>query len=401
LGSGSTKPDTNAPGCHLKVLIVDDHSASRHIIKHVLKPMPNFKTIRETNTGENAWELIQSDFFDLVICDSTLVDTSGLVLLKRCRRSEEHRFLPFIMTGPGTDWPAMASAIGEWEAYDYLIRPFSIATLESGIRRVLERINSPEELLYRQIRLLKDKGEAGEALNIINREELQKRLGMARWINLKGECLASSGESEAAIGDFHRAIEACGVFISAYKNCADANIELGNIDDAITLLKTAERISPVDDERSFKLGELLLDGGQSDECRKHFEELRKRHRSQDDKLNFDKKLAQFFMQNDLNSDAEEIYKYILDEHSNIDDYNRLGIVYRKQGKYREAEQCYYRALKQYPDNPTICYNLAVLYFARHDRFAAKKYVLKALAHDPSYEQALQLLGRIEKGSPDS
>jgi tetratricopeptide (TPR) repeat protein len=385
----------------LKVLIVDDHSASRHIIKHVLKLMRNFKAIKETNTARNAWELIESESFDLVICDTTLGDTSGLLLLKRCRQSEEHRFLPFVMTGPGTDWPGMASALGEWEAYDYLIKPFSIATLELGINRVLEKINSPEELLYKQIRLLKDKGKAGDALSIINRGELHRLLNIARWLNLRGECLASSGEGEAAIGDFHRAIKACEAFISAYKNCAYVNIELGKIEDAIAMLKTAEKISPVDDERSFTLGELLLEGGQLDECRQHFKELRKHLRSQDDKLQFNKNLAEFFMQNDLNSDAEEIYEYILENNSNIDDYNKLGIVYRKQGKYREAENCYYRALKEYPDNPAICYNLAVLHFVQHDRFTARKYITKALELDPSYELALQLLGRIEKGSPDS
>jgi tetratricopeptide (TPR) repeat protein len=382
----------------LNVLIVDDHSASRNIIKNVLKLMCVFETIKETTTAKNAWELIQSDVFNLVICDVTLGDTSGLALLKRCRQSPEHCLIPFVMTGPETDWHVMASALGEWEAYDYLIKPFSLATLESSLSRVLERMNSPEERIYKQIRLLKDKGKVGDALGIINREELHKLLSVARWLNLRGECLASSGENAAAIVDFHRAIETCEVFISAYKNVADANIEMGNIDDAITLLKTAEKISPVDDERSFKLGELLLEGGHLDECRQHFKELRKRPRPRDDKLQFDNELAEFFMRNDLNSDAEEIYEDILDNSSTVDDYNKLGIVYRKQGKYREAEECYYRARKEYPDNATICYNLAVLFFVKHDRFTAKKYITKALELDPSYENALQLLRRIEKGS---
>ena len=88
---------------------------------------------------------------------------------------------------------------------------------------------------------------------------------------------------------------------------------------------------------------------------------------------------------------------IVEDDSNIDDYNMLGIIFRQQGKYKAAEDCYLRALKQYPNHPTIYYNLAVLSLIRSNRFAARKYVMKALEHDPNNERALHLLRRIEKG----
>jgi PleD family two-component response regulator len=97
---------------------------------------------------------------------------SGLNLIKECRKSDKYSFLPFIMIGSENDGSTMASALGEWEASDYIIKPFSLGTLESRITRTLERIHCVEERLYKHIRLLKERGCVGDALTLINWEEL-------------------------------------------------------------------------------------------------------------------------------------------------------------------------------------------------------------------------------------
>ena len=162
---------------------------------------------------EAAWTYIKSNTYGLVMCDLTLSDMSGLELIKRCRTSEESRFVPFIMMGNEADVHGMTSALGEWEANDYIVKPFSLGTLESRILRVLEKVGCAEERLYKQIRVLKDHGRIGDALGLINREEVQRRLNMARWTNLKGECLAVAGDNQAAVEAFERAIEMCDLMI--------------------------------------------------------------------------------------------------------------------------------------------------------------------------------------------
>ena len=329
------------------------------------------------------------------MCDLTLLDMSGLELIKRCRTSAESRFVPFIMMGNEADVHGMTSALGEWEANDYIVKPFSLGILESRILRVLERVGCAEERLYKQIRVLKDRGRIGDALGLINREEVQLTLNMARWNNLKGECLAVAGDNVAAVEAFERAIQMCDLMISAYKNCADANIQMGKMDDAITLLKTAEQISPTDTERSLKLGDLLLTKGDVDECRNLFAQLRKRNKSYGKNVAIDKQIARLFIKHDLKSDAETIYADIINNDMDIDNYNVLGIIFRQQGKYKEAEDCYRKALKDYPDHPILYYNLAVLCFVQNNRSEAKKYAGKALRLDPEHAHSLQLLKRIE------
>lgn len=383
----------------MQVLVVENHSSLRTIVKRKLHSMNRFGLINEACSGETAWELIRANNFGIIICDSMLGDMSGLDLIKKCRKSDEYRFLPFIMMGSENDGPTMASALGEWDASDYIIKPFSLGTLESRIIRTLERINCVEERLYKQIRILKDKGNVGDALSLINREELLSKLNMARWINLRGECLAMAGEDLGAIESFERAIEMCELMISAYKNCADVNIKIGNVDNAVSLLKAAETISPTDDERSLRLGELLLKEGRIEECRSHFSKVRNRYKSYSNAIDIDKHIASVFINNNMRTDAEAIYRDILERDSGIDNYNMLGIIYRQQKKYKEAEECYRKALIEYPDHPTIYFNLAVLSLVQDNRFAARKCVMKALELDPNHAYALRLLEKIEKGSP--
>jgi len=320
----------------MHVLVVEDHSSLRNIVKRKLHSMGQFERINETGSGEAAWELIQSNNYRIVICDSTLSDMSGLDLIKRCRKSDEYKFLPFIMMGTEGDGPSMASALGEWEASDFIIKPFSLGTLESRVIRTLERIDSAEERLYKQIRLLKDTGNVADALTIINREEVLSRLNVARWVNLRGECLAKAGEDQNAIESFKKAIDMCEMLIVAYKNCADVNVKIGKLDNAVTLLQTAETISPTDDERSLQLGELLLIERKIEECRTHFAKMRNRYTHRSNTLDIDRKIASVFLKNDMRTDAEAIYSDILERDSDIENYNMLGIIYRQQGKYKEA-----------------------------------------------------------------
>jgi tetratricopeptide (TPR) repeat protein len=202
-----------------------------------------------------------------------------------------------------------------------------------------------------------------------------------------------AGDDHDAIASFERAIEICDILISAYKNCPHVNIKIGKMDNALTLLRMAETISPTDDQRSFTLGDILLKQGKLDEFIIHFAKLRSRHT-----LYIERKIASLFLQNDMRTEATAIYNDILERDPNIDDYNMLGIIFRQQEKYKEAEQCYRKALLDYPDHPTIYSNLAILSLAQDNRFAAKKYVLKALDFDPNHEHAQRLLQKIPKGS---
>lgn len=102
----------------MRVLIVEHFSSLRTIVRRKLNSMNLFADIDEATGVETAWTYLQSNPYDLVVCDLTLSDMSGLELIKRCRTTEGYRFIPFIMMGNEADAHGMASALGEWEAND-------------------------------------------------------------------------------------------------------------------------------------------------------------------------------------------------------------------------------------------------------------------------------------------
>lgn len=54
-------------------------------------------------------------------------------------------------------------------------------------------------------------------------------------------------------------------------------------------------------------------------------------------------------------------KAIAANRTNLDAYNQLAILLREQGKFREAEQQYLKALDVWPDHPPSHRNLGILY----------------------------------------
>ena len=81
------------------------------------------------------------------------------------------------------------------------------------------------------------------------------------------------------------------------------------------------------------------------------------------------------------SSAETAFKTALDvNHRNIEAYNQLGMLYRRQDRLDDAQFIYEEALRLDPDNTNIHWNLAILY----DRYLPNP--RKALQHYQRYQQ---------------
>ncbi len=68
----------------MKILIVDDFSTMRRIIRTLLREL-GFSNTHEANDGNSALPLLQSGSFDFVITDWNMPGMSGLHLLKAIR----------------------------------------------------------------------------------------------------------------------------------------------------------------------------------------------------------------------------------------------------------------------------------------------------------------------------
>lgn len=77
-----------------KILIVDDARFFRELILDLLAHSQ--VELTTANCGEDAWSLLQSSDFSLLIIDVNLPDISGLDLIKRIRQDHRYATLPIL-----------------------------------------------------------------------------------------------------------------------------------------------------------------------------------------------------------------------------------------------------------------------------------------------------------------
>ena len=117
-----------------KVLLVDDDAAICKVIKRALK-LENIDIISASN-GKEAYSLVTSQVFDLIILDVSLGDTDGFQILKRIRTEGNDVPVIFLSGNQHENDKILALGMG---ADDYITKPFSIFLLVAKIKAHLRR----------------------------------------------------------------------------------------------------------------------------------------------------------------------------------------------------------------------------------------------------------------------
>ncbi len=127
--------DSIHPFHEMHFLVVDDSQSMRRIIARTLRKM-DCKTVFEAHNVRAAWEVLESERIDFIVCDWNMPGPKGIDLLKDIRRSEKFKELPFLMVS------AEASADNIFEAIksgvnNYLPKPFTPDILQKKIEAIL------------------------------------------------------------------------------------------------------------------------------------------------------------------------------------------------------------------------------------------------------------------------
>jgi len=125
----------------MKILVVEDDSANALLVMKLLKAN-SYEALLATNYSE-ALELIESQYFDLIILDWNLPQKSGILLLEELRSMEINSQV--IMLSANSDVEYRVKALDKG-ADDYLCKPYShlelLARVNSLLRRKTESKNS-------------------------------------------------------------------------------------------------------------------------------------------------------------------------------------------------------------------------------------------------------------------
>jgi two-component system, NtrC family, response regulator AtoC len=119
----------------MHALVIDDEPQLRSFVRDVL--LEEGWEVTEAESAERAFEMLRDRDWKVVFCDVMLGGVNGFSVLRRFKE-ELPQTKVILMTGHGSAAGALdATAYG---AYDYLLKPFGVDTLQSLSRAVAERL---------------------------------------------------------------------------------------------------------------------------------------------------------------------------------------------------------------------------------------------------------------------
>src|SRR5438309_3085182 len=121
-------PDTNVA----KILVVDDEAELKNALVEALSAQ-SFE-VRGFTNGAHAPSALQHEAFDVILSDLMMPEMDGITLVEKALEIDPH-LVAIIMTGQGTIQTAVdAMKVG---AFDYVLKPFRLATLLPMLTRAI------------------------------------------------------------------------------------------------------------------------------------------------------------------------------------------------------------------------------------------------------------------------
>lgn len=123
---------------NMKILVVDDFSTMRRIIKNILKEI-GYTNVDEADDGSTALEKLKGGGFDFVVTDWNMPNMPGIELLKAIRGDDKLKSLPVLMVTAEAAKENVVTAV-EAGVNNYIVKPFTAAALKERIDLILEKV---------------------------------------------------------------------------------------------------------------------------------------------------------------------------------------------------------------------------------------------------------------------
>jgi two-component system chemotaxis response regulator CheY len=123
---------------NMKILIVDDFSTMRRIVKNLLHDL-GYANTTEADDGKTAWPMLQSGDFDFVVTDWNMPGMTGIDLLKNIRGDARLAKLPVLMVTAEAQREQIIEA-AKAGVNGYIIKPFTAVTLKEKLDKIFQRL---------------------------------------------------------------------------------------------------------------------------------------------------------------------------------------------------------------------------------------------------------------------
>lgn len=123
---------------NMNILVVDDFSTMRRIVKNLLTEI-GFNNIVEADDGKTALPILEGGGIDFLVTDWNMPGMPGIDLLKAVRSDPNLSSLPVLMVTAEAKREQIMEA-AQAGVNGYVVKPFTADTLKEKVDKVFERL---------------------------------------------------------------------------------------------------------------------------------------------------------------------------------------------------------------------------------------------------------------------
>lgn len=277
-------------------------------------------------------------------------------------------------------------------ADNFITKPISI----NGLIEKMAFTIKPQGKLGQLIELARSlvaQGNPQQALKVC-KQLLEIKSNSAAAFLVIGDAFRALGKLERARDAYEEASRNAEMYLEPLRRLADLHGQMGDTVKRLYYLERLDQLSPLNVERKVDMGEIQLALGNEEAAGKLFEtavtlatkealryigEVASRVAAIYAEKNPEQ--AEKFLRRALDAKGAYLSK------EDIGTFNRLGILLRNQGKWKEALVEYQKALKVAPDDENLYYNMGMACAEGKEFREAQVHMLKALAINPDLPRA--------------
>lgn len=121
---------------NMKILVVDDMSTMRRIVKNIMKQL-GFANVEEAENGQDALDKLRAETFGFVISDWNMPVMTGIDLLRAIRADEKLKAIPVLMVTAEAQKENLIEAI-QAGVSNYIVKPFSAEVVQEKMNKIFK-----------------------------------------------------------------------------------------------------------------------------------------------------------------------------------------------------------------------------------------------------------------------
>ena len=121
---------------NMKILVVDDMSTMRRIVKNILKQL-GFANVEEAENGQEGLQKLREGTFGFVVSDWNMPVMTGIDMLRAIRADEKLKAIPVLMVTAEAQQANLVEAI-QAGVSNYIVKPFTAETMQEKLQKIFK-----------------------------------------------------------------------------------------------------------------------------------------------------------------------------------------------------------------------------------------------------------------------